>query len=155
MRSRTLRSLALVAMAAIWAAAARAEVTVTEPWIRGMVAGQSATGAFMIIRSTDAVRLVEARSPVAQSVEIHKMEMDQGVMRMRPVDGLDIPAQGAVALKPNGYHVMLFGVAKPLMKGEKVPITLVFQGEDGKQTSTEVQAEVRALAETHGDMKMH
>lgn len=154
-RVRSLPHFVLIAAAVAWPALARAEVTVSEPWIRGMVAGQTATGAFMTIRSTDPVKLVGASTPVAQRVEIHKMEMDQGVMRMRPMDTLDIPANHAVVLEPGGYHVMLLGVAKPLAKGQKVPVTLMFQHEDGKSTSTEVQAEVHALTETHEMKKMH
>jgi len=147
--------LALCSVLAASAAVAMAEVTVTDPWIRGTVTGQSETGAFMTIKSTEALKLVGASTPVAQKVEIHKMEMDQGVMRMRPMNGLEIPANGAVELKPGSFHVMLLGVSKPLAAGEKVPLTLQFQNKEGKTISTTVQAAVRPLNEAHGDAKMH
>lgn len=132
-----------------------AEVSVTDAWVRGTVPGQSVTGAFMTIRSTDATRLVAASSPVAAHAEIHRMVVDKDTMVMRPVTGLDVPANGRVDLQPGGYHVMLLGLKKPLGKGEKVPVTLTFQGSNGKETSTEVQAEVRPLGEASTGMKMN
>ena len=143
----------LPAVLALGTMAASAEVTISEPWIRGMVTGQSATGAFMAISSNEATALVGASSPVASKVEIHQMSMDQGVMKMRPLDRLQVPANGTVRLEPGGYHVMLIGVAKPLAKGDKVPLTLQFQGKDGKKTSKEIMVEVRDIA-AQSDMKM-
>ncbi len=143
----------LPALLALGTMTASAEVTISEPWIRGMVAGQSATAAFMTIRSNEATALVGASSPVASKVEIHQMSMDQGVMKMRPLDRLQVPANSTVSLEPGGYHVMLIGVAKPLAKGDKVPLTLQFQGKDGKKTSKEIMVEVRDIA-AQSDMKM-
>ena len=134
------------AVLALGTMTASAEVTISEPWIRGMVAGQSATGAFMTIKSTEATALVGASSPVASKVEIHQMSMDQGVMKMRPLDRLQVPANGTVRLEPGGYHVMLIGVAKPLAKGDKVPLALRFQGKDGKKFSKEITVDVRDIA---------
>jgi len=154
MKVRQPARFALFAVLAAWAMASHAEVTVSEAWVRGTVPGQSETGAFMRIKSTKALKLLGVSSPVAKKVEIHKMEMDQGVMRMRPMSGLEIPANSSVALEPGSYHVMLIGVTKPLVKGQKVPMTLEFQNMDGKKSSTEIQAEVRPLNEAHSDMKM-
>lgn len=134
-------------------AAAHADVTIIDPWVRGMVQGQSATGMFMTIRSTSATRLIGAASPVADHLEIHKMAMEKDVMTMQPVAGLAVPANGQVELNPGSYHVMLLGLKKPLVKGDKVPVILTFQDSDGKQTSTSVQAEVRALNDDRAGMK--
>jgi copper(I)-binding protein len=112
------------------ATAARADVTVVEPWVRGMVPGQSVTGMFMTIRSTSATRLIAVASPVADHVEIHKMTMDKDVMVMQPVSALAVPANGQVELKPGSYHVMLLGAKQPLVKGQKIPVTLTFQDSD-------------------------
>jgi periplasmic copper chaperone A len=152
MRVGTSISIGLASICLAWSAAVHAEVTVTGPWVRGMVSGQSETGVFMTIKSTDAVKLVSASSPVAQRAEVHKMTMDQGMMKMRPMDALDIPAHGEVQLKPGGFHLMLLGVAKPLGQGDKVPVTLVFEDKQGKKTSTTVQADVRPLGGAMSDM---
>jgi len=130
---------------ALVATQALAEVTVTEAWVRGTVAAQKATGAFMKIRSTEDAKLVGAASPSASIVEVHEMAMKDNVMTMRAVDELPLPAGKTVELKPGGYHVMLIDLAKPLAAGDKVPVTLTIVGKDGKKSTLEVKAEVRAM----------
>ncbi len=66
-----------------------------------------------------------------------------------------MPAHGSVDLKPGSYHVMLNGLTKLLVKGEKVLVTLTFESKDGEKTSTEVQADVRDLTSPHAGMKMN
>ena len=135
-----------VVVALAWAVAtpaALADVTVVAPWIRGVVAGQTATGAFMTIRSTDAIELVEVSSPAAAEVSVHRTAMVDGMMAMEPVDKLAVPAQGSVELKPGSFHVMLMGLRAPLHAGQKVPLTLHFRATDGRESAVTVQAEVR------------
>lgn len=118
-------------------------VKVDDPWVRATVAPQKATGAFMQLTSAQAAKVVAASSPVAGMVEIHEMKMDDGVMKMRPVDALPLPAGQAVALKPGSYHVMLIGLKAPIKAGEVVPLTLTVEGADGKRTDVEVKAKAR------------
>lgn len=122
-----------------------AQTTVADPWIRGTVAQQKATGMFAKITSTAGAKLVGASSPVAGIVEVHEMKMEGDRMTMAAVPALDLPAGKAVELKPGGYHVMLMALKQPLKAGEKVAVTLVVEGKDGKRENVEVQAEVRAL----------
>lgn len=130
---------------ALITAPALAQVTVTDAWVRGTVPGQKATGAFMNITSASDATLVSASSPAAKVVEIHEMAMDGGVMKMRHVDKLMLPAGKAVQLKPGSYHVMLMDISQPLAEGQTVPVTLTFVGKDGKTTTQEVKAPVKAL----------
>lgn len=123
--------------------AAQAQVQVDDPWVRATVAPQKATGAFMQLTSAKPVRVVAASSPVAAVVEIHEMKMDGGVMKMRAVDALPLPAGQAVALAPGGYHVMLMGLKRPIKAGEAVPLTLTVEGDDKRRTSVEVKAMAR------------
>jgi hypothetical protein len=124
-----------------------AEVTVKNPWARGTVVGQTASGAFLELQSSDNATLVGAASPVAGVVEVHEMSMDNGVMKMRAIPRLDLPAGKTVALKPGGYHIMLMDLKKPLKKGESLPLTLKFEGQNKKTSTIEVKAEVRDLTE--------
>jgi len=121
------------------------EVTVSKPWVRGSVAGQNATGAFMDVLASQDSSLVGASSPLAKSVEIHEMAMEGDVMRMRAVKRVALPAGKAVEFKPGGYHIMLIGLTKPLQKGETVPIELFLRGKDQKLSRLRVNAEVREL----------
>ena len=126
-------------------ACAFAQVRVSDPWVRATVPQQKVSGAFMQISSSRDARLVEVRSPVAGVVEIHEMAMDRGVMRMRPVPGVDLPAGRKVDLKPGGYHLMLMDLKRQLKEGESVPLTLVLEGKDRKRETLEVKAAVRPL----------
>lgn len=124
---------------------ALAQVSIHEPWVRGTVPDQKATGAFMRLTAQTDSHLVGASSPVAGVVEIHEMKMDNGVMRMRAVPGLPLPAGRPVDLAPGGYHVMLMGLKQPLQAGDSVPISLVFEGSDRQRRTVEVKATVRPL----------
>ena len=74
--------------------------------------------------------LVAAASEAAQSVELHEVKNDSGVMKMRPVQAIPVPAKGKTELKPGGYHLMLVGLKHDLKPGEKVAVTLKFQRGD-------------------------
>ena len=123
----------------------RRRSTVTDAWVRGTVAGQKATGAFMQLKSPADTALVAAASPVAKIVEIHEMKMEGGMMKMNAVDKLALPAGKAVDLKPGGYHVMLMDLVKPLKEGDTVPLQLTFEDKAGKKQTVEVKALVRPL----------
>lgn len=129
---------------------AQAQVTVADPWVRATVPQQRATGMFAQVTSVQGGKLVAASSSVADVVEIHEMAMDNNVMRMRPITGLDLPAGRSVELKPGGFHVMLMGLKQQVKEGETVPVVLVFEGKDGKRENIEVKAPVRALAAQGG-----
>jgi periplasmic copper chaperone A len=137
----------LVILSCLSAAASlvAAQTAVSEPWVRGTVAQQKATGAFMKLTSAQGGKLVSVQSAVAGVVEIHEMAMDGNVMKMRAVPGLDLPAGKAVELKPGGYHVMLMDLKQPLKAGNTVTMSLVVEGKDGKKETIEVKAPVKAL----------
>lgn len=143
------RSLGLalaLALAATAAAPAQAQVIVDNAWVRGTVAQQRATGAFMRITSATDAKLVAVQSTAAAIAEVHEMRMDAGVMRMRPIAGLALPANRAVELAPGGYHLMLIDLKRALVEGDTVAITLTVETGDGKRSTVEVSAPVRPLA---------
>lgn len=143
----------LVMLVALLSLGAQAQTTVKDPWVRGTVAGQKATGMFAQVTSASGGKLVSATSPVAGVVEIHEMVMDGNVMKMRAVAGLDLPAGKAVELKPGGFHVMLMDLKQELKPGQSVPVTLVIESAGGKRESVELKAPVKPLADGSGPKK--
>ena len=128
-------------------------IDIKQPWIRGTVPGQKATGAFMDITSKVPARLVAVASPAAGAVEIHQMKMDGNVMKMFPVAaGLDLPANRTVRLAPGGYHVMMMDLKQPLQAGDRVPLRLTFELANRKRETIALDVEVRDVtgAERHG-----
>ena len=143
--SRPATLAALLLSAAFCSTPAWAQTTVSAGWVRGTVAQQKATGAFMQIRSVQGGRLLSVSSPLAEVAEIHEMKMSGDVMKMAPVAGLDLPAGRAVELKPGGYHLMLMGLKQTLNDGDSVPMSLVVQSADGKKETVDLKLPVRGL----------
>jgi len=129
-----------LAMAPVFAAQS---VEVKEAWIRGTVPGQKGTGAFMEITSKRPARLVAAASPAAAVVEVHGMKMEGGVMKMFPVNAVDLPANQTVKLAPGGYHVMMQELKQQLKAGDRVPLRLTFEMADKTRETLELNVEVR------------
>lgn len=77
----------------------------------------------------DALTLTSVSTEAAETVEIHKSFMEDGVMRMQPAGALTIPVEGTLELAPGGLHVMLTKLRAPLAEGDIFPITLHIAGE--------------------------
>lgn len=146
------------ALLLLWAAtvAQAGDLQVKDAWVRGTVPAQRATGAFMQITSPAGATLTGASSPLADSVELHEMSLDNGVMHMRPITRLALPAGQSVELKPGGYHLMLQGLKQALGAGANVPLTLRFE-QGGKPENLDLQIPVRSLTTPAGGMhgQMH
>lgn len=133
-----LATLGVLASQALWAN----PVTVSKAWIRPTAPGQMVAGAYLDITARQAARLVGASSPVSPDVQIHLMQMDGDVMRMREVSTIDLPKNTTVSLKPGGYHLMLMQLKKPIQAGESIPLTLVIETQRKRQN-----VKVNALAQ--------
>lgn len=118
-------------------------VTVTNAWAKTTVPGGKVSAAYMDIKSTAPVKLLKAETSIAGNVEIHNMSMKDGVMEMKAVDAIDVPANKTVSLKPGGYHVMLMMLAASINKGDSVPIKLTFEGADRKMFTVDVKAKAQ------------
>ncbi len=145
MNDHRLSSFVAAALVALVAVPAAAQVAVSDAWVRGTVAGQKATGAFMRLTPLADMALVAAASPTAKVVEIHEMKQEGGVMKMNAVERVALPAGKTVELKPGGVHVMLMDLAQPLKEGDTVSLALTFEDKAGKKQTVEVKASVRAL----------
>lgn len=117
-----------LALPALAAEQRPATLIVTQPWSRATPPGAPIGVAYLeIANKGPADTLVRLESPVARDVQVHASYSEGGMMRMRPVATLEIPAQGHVQFKPGGLHLMLIGLKQPLKEGERIGLTLVFQ----------------------------
>lgn len=151
---RATRKAALLAALLFTATIAQAEVTVSDAWARATVPGQSGSGAFMTLRSSAGGKLLSVKSPVAEHAEVHEMATQDGVMKMREVKSVALPAGQAVQLAPGGHHIMLMGLKSPLKAGTQVPLTLTVE-EGGKTQTLEVSVTVRPLGGAAADHAGH
>jgi copper(I)-binding protein len=120
-------------------------IQVEAPWARATVATQRATGVFMRLTGKEALTLVAVRSPLAGEAEIHESRVEDGVMKMRAVAALSLPAGKTVSLQPGGLHIMLLHLRAPVAAGDKVPLTLVLEDARQRRHEQSLEAEARAI----------
>jgi len=123
---------------------AEPEMAATEDAMAGE--GMSATlrmAALMTTENTtdNTERLIAASADITGTVEIHETTMENDVMQMRPVEGIEIPANGSVELRTGGLHLMLLGLQEPLTEGQTVNLTLTFES----GATLAVEAPVRGM----------
>lgn len=112
-----------------------AAVTAVGPWVRVAIVPEGSdapdappvnSAAYLVLRNAtgEADALVAVAAAVSDTAEIHTVTMTDGVMRMRAVDSVPLPAGGEAVLEPGGYHVMLIGLRGPLVEGDTVALRL-------------------------------
>ena len=146
------QTIAAVSITTAMSVTAHAQVAIKDAWVRATVGPQKVTGAFMQITATQDAKLVAVQSGSAKKVELHTMEMDKDVMRMREIESLDLPAGKAVELKPGSYHIMLIDLNKSVKEGDTVAITLVIENKDKKRENIEVKATAKSLTSSSHKM---
>lgn len=128
-------------------------LAIADAWTRATAAGAKVGAGYLTIRNSGSTAdaLIAVETSVAGRGEIHDMTMTDGVMRMRRIPELEIPAGGAVELKPGGKHLMLMDLKEPLVEGREVVVKLTFKsGAVG-----EVVLPVKALGARGGDASGH
>jgi copper(I)-binding protein len=120
------------------------EINITDHWVRATAEGQDVGAAYMTITSASDNSLVKVESSVSDSVEIHSMSMENGVMKMRMLEQIDLKANTPNKLAPGGFHLMLFDLKKPLKAGQNVSFTLHFKNQAGKESIVTVSSPILA-----------
>ena len=142
--STIVATLALIHTSSTFAAEDAAKsVSVSDPYVRAVPAGQPNSAAFMTLHNSSLSHhaVVSAESPVAGIVELHTHIDDGGVMKMRQVNKIVVNPGSDTVLTPGSLHVMLMKLKKELKPGSNVSVTLVF--DDGSRK--EIQAPVKAM----------
>jgi copper(I)-binding protein len=120
----------------------QSEIIVRDAWARptmgmhgdsgghGGHGGGQVSAAYMVIENKGSApdRLLSATGDVAGMIEVHQTTQKDGMMMMEEMkDGLEVPANGSVELKPAGYHIMLMDLKRDLKPGDAFKLTLKFQ----------------------------
>ena len=106
---------------------AQAQIHVTEAWAsKPAGTGTDVTAAFMCIENSGSVpiRIVDASSPVVKRIEIHRIQHEDGVVRMRRVDSISVAANQKVCLEPDGLHLMLVGLDEVVYTESNIPLQI-------------------------------
>jgi len=129
-------------------------VDIKNAWSRATPGKVETGAAYLTIESAAPDRLTGASTPVAGKAELHEMTMQGGIMKMRSLAAVDLPAGHAVVLKPGGTHIMLSGLKQPLRAGESFPLTLEFE-KAGKREVTVTIEKAGAMGPEHAGAGMN
>jgi hypothetical protein len=144
-RWTTWRSLAAAAFG-LWFLAAHAAASpvlrVSNAWVRATVPGQAVAAAYGRLQAALPLRVAGVETPVADAGQIHRMSIDDGIMKMRRLDTLDLPAGRVVRLEPGGVHLMLMGLKQPLTVGQRIRLSFTVEDASGRRSVQVVDAPV-------------
>lgn len=135
--------------------AAKELVSIKDVWVRPTNPGQEVGAAYMTLTSNKDTNLVSVESDVSDSVEIHNMTMENGVMKMRMLETLPLKAGVPYKLAPGGFHLMLFNLKTPLLAGEEVSFMMTFKNKNKTLLKQEVKAKVQAPPESGASKSSH
>lgn len=122
--------LALLMLPLLFSPLAGAQLDVEQAYVRGLPPGQTVTAAFMTLhnRSAAPLRILSAETPAAERVEFHIHSHEDGMMKMRPVAELTVPANDSLELVPGRLHLMLLDLTGPLAAGDQVRFKFCGEG---------------------------
>jgi copper(I)-binding protein len=128
-------------------------LTITSAWSRASTGINRPSAVYLSIANNSFVRdlLISAHTRTAKRAELHRHFMDNGVMKMRQVDFMEVPANGMTMLKPSGSHIMLFSLKSLLKEGDMFPMSLKFE-KAGKAT---VVVHVAGVGSSKAHKKSH
>ena len=133
------------------------DIQVGGAWARATAPGQDSAMVDLSITSAKEAKLVGFSSPACKTAQMHSMTHGNGMMKMREVQSIELPAGSRVGLGESGYHLMLIGLKAPLKAGDSVPLTLNIKVSNKDVVKVEVKAEVRPLTDAmqQGDHMHH
>lgn len=121
---------------------------IEDAWTRATAPGQDTAGVDFSITSKRDAKLLGVTSTASSTVEMHSMTHENGVMKMREVEAIELPAGQRVNLGESGYHLMLIGLKAPLKPRTSIPLTLTIKAAKRRTVKIKVRAEVKPLATT-------
>ena len=122
-------------------------LTLSNATARFLIPGRPGAVFLKIDNKGGADKLISASSSLSNKVELHTHTMDNGVMKMRPIEAIEVPANSVTELKSGGHHIMIFGVEALPEKGSRIPISLTFEKAG--------EVKIEAMAGKPGDKHSH
>ncbi len=155
---RYLTLLALLALSTLVSPALAGEspIVASDAWARPTLKGTRTGAVYLMLSNHGSAsdRLIGVSTPVAERAEVHEDVTANGVMSMKPVPELALPAGASTAIEPGRYHIMLMGMKKTLAAGDTFPITLTFASTPPLEVSVSVTRTPPKSAAPSMPMKM-
>ena len=97
----------------------------------------------MTFLSSQDTTLISVESDITNTIEIHSMSVENGVMKMRMLDTIELQAGKPYKLEPGGFHLMLFDLKKPLIKDSQVKFLLTFKNKNKASIKQSIMVKVQ------------
>ena len=129
------------------------DLSIHRPWSRELPPVAPNGAAYFRVENggSATVRIVSVSTPIADRAELHAHETDGGVMKMRHLHEVEVPAGGEISFEPGGLHVMLIGLKQPLKAGESYPLAVEFDAAGTIEVMVEITREGRTEHSGHGE----
>lgn len=153
-----MRYLTFILFVLLAISATAGEITTSEPWARTTAPGQTSGAVYLVITSQVEASIVAVSSSIAVRASFHSMVHENGVMKMRELEVLPLPAKQEIKLNPGGNHIMLDGLKRPLKEGDSVPLIFTIQLADQRREVVRLTAKVKSLTSgtsNHGHHHNH
>lgn len=131
------------------------EIITSESWARTTVPGQTNGALYLSIVSQQEASIIAVSSSIAHSASLHSMSHEDGIMKMRELDILPLPAKQVIKLNPGGNHIMLDGLKHPLKMGDSVPLILTIKFADQRIEKIRLNVPVKPLTVGHSSHEHH
>lgn len=128
-----------------------AKVSVEKGYVRATIPGTQVSSAYMVIKNptNKALSLIGVSSNVSDKVELHEHAISDGMMKMRQIEAINVPANGELVLQPAGYHVMIFNLQQPLQENDTLSLTLDFAETDDLSITLPIESIKRKKSHHH------
>ena len=127
-----------------------AQVVLVDGYVRAMPATVPNSAAYITIENHgDATRLVAVDAPFATEAQLHTLIEENGMIKMRQVEGFDIDSHGSLVLSESGNHIMLMGLKQPLVIDSNVKLLLKFANGSEQEISLPVKKQVEQSDDAH------
>jgi len=131
------------------------EVSISDAWTKASAPGQGSATVSLRITSKKDAQIIAVSTTASRSAEIHSMIHENGMMKMRALDSLELKANQEVILGHGGMHLMLVDLIKPLVTGEQIPLLLTVQFADKHTEKINVNAMVKSLYASNSEHMHH
>lgn len=103
------------------------DLTVSAAWARVAPPTATVMAGYLTLANPgdEAVTVTAASSPSFERVEMHDMTHENGVMKMRKLDQIEIAPGGKAELAPGGRHLMLIRPKRAFAAGDQIELTLL------------------------------
>ncbi len=132
-------------------------INIEDAYVREVPPGLPTSASFLVLKNdSDAdIALIKVTGDIAKNIELHEHVHNDGMMEMRQVEKISIPAKGETKLQPSGYHIMLIGLNKKIKAGDSVELTLEFDNGTKKTINAEVKKIMQGMMKMDSKMPSH